>query len=317
MSFADPSWLWLLLLVPLLVAAQQVMARRRARRYAVRFTAVPALAIAAASAGRDWMRWVPSALVLSALMALVFALAKPQRTVAVPIERGSIMLVSDHSRSMQATDVEPDRLTAAQSAARKFLSEVPPEVRVGVVTYSTLPDAVHAPSSDHDEARRVIDGQVADGATATGDALQQALEVLTSDRQDGKRPPAAIVLLSDGKTTAGRDPVDVAREAAKLKIPIYTVALGTSDATVPNPGFGAPLPVPPDPETLAEIAKVSGGKAFAATDAQRLSSIYRSLGSQLGTKERKRQVTASFALLGLGLLLAGGALSVRSRGRLP
>jgi Ca-activated chloride channel family protein len=163
----------------------------------------------------------------------------------------------------------------------------------------------------------VIDGQVADGATASGDALQQALDVLTADRQNGKRPPAAIVLLSDGKTTAGRDPVDVARAAGKLKIPIYTVALGTADATVPNPGFGPPLPVPPDPETLAEIAKESGGRAFRAQDSRRLSSIYEALGSQLGTKDRKREVTASFALLGLGLLLAGSALSVRSRGRLP
>ena len=317
MSFGSPAFLLALLLVPLLVVVQQVLARRRARRYAVRFTAVPTLRLAAAAAGRDWMRHAPAALLLSALAALVFALAKPQRTVAVAVERGSIMLVTDHSRSMQATDVEPDRLTAAQAAARKFLSEVPAAVRVGVVTFSTAPDAVHAPSSDHSEARRVIDGQVADGATASGDALQEALDVLTADRRNGKRPPAAIVLLSDGKTTAGRNPVDVARAAGRLKIPIYTVALGTADATVPNPGFGPPLPVPPDPKTLAKISSVSGGRSFTAEDSERLSSIYANLGSELGTKQRKRQVTASFALLGMGLLLAGGALSVRSRGRLP
>jgi Ca-activated chloride channel family protein len=316
-SFANPAVLLGLLLVPLLAVAQRWLARRQARRYAVRFTAVPALRVAAAAAGRDWMRHVPAGLLLAALAALVLAAAKPQRTVAVPVERGSIMLVTDHSRSMQATDVEPDRLTAAQAAARRFLAEVPPAVRVGVVTFSTSPDAVHAPSSDHAAARRIIDQQVADGATASGDALQQALDVLTSDRQNGKRPPAAIVLLSDGKTTAGRDPVEVARAAAKLKIPIYTVALGTADATVPNPGFGPPLPVPPDPATLAEIAKVSGGRAFMAEDNERLSSIYRTLGSQLGTKRVRREVTSSFALLGMGLLLAGGALAVRSRGRLP
>ena len=317
MSFAHPLFLLALLLVPVLVLAQ-LAARRRQRKYAVRFTALPALKAAAAVSGRTrWLRHVPAALLLGALASLVFALARPERTVAVPVERGSIMLVTDHSRSMQATDVTPDRLTAAQDAARRFLSQVPAEVRVGVVAFSTAPDAVVSPSSDRSEPARVIDTQVADGATASGDALQVALETLSADRQNGKRPPAAILLLSDGKTTTGRDPVDVAREAKKLNIPIYTVALGTANATVPNPGFGAPLPVPPDPETMAEIARVSGGRAFTAEDSDRLSSIYKQLGSQLGTKDVRREITSSFAALGLGLMLAGAGLAVRGRARLP
>jgi Ca-activated chloride channel family protein len=315
-SFAHPIFLLALLLVPLLVGLQMA-GRRRARRYAVRFTAVPALRAAAAASPGRWWRHAPAAMLLGALAALAFALAKPQRTVAVPVERGSIMLVTDHSRSMQATDVAPDRLRAAQAAAHKFLAEVPSAVRVGVVTFSNSADAVQSPSSDHSEAERVIDGQVADGATASGDALQVALDTLTADRVNGKRPPAAIVLLSDGKTTTGRDPIEVARTAGKLKIPIFTVALGTADATVPNPGFGPPLPVPPDPETLAEIAQASGGRAFTAEDSGRLASIYKALGSQLGTKDVKREVTSSFALVGLGLLLGGAALGVRTRGRLP
>ncbi|MEA2468375.1 MAG: Ca-activated chloride channel [Thermoleophilaceae bacterium] len=316
MNFGHPYFLLGLLLVPLLVAAQMA-SRRRARRYAVRFTAVPALKAAAAASPRAWTRHIPAALLLGAMASLVFALAKPQRTVAVPVERGSIMLVTDHSRSMQATDVVPDRLRAAQAAAHRFLSEVPSAVRVGVVTFSNSADAVQAPSSDHSEAGRVVDAQVADGATATGDALQVALDTLSADRVNGKRPPAAIVLLSDGKTTTGRDPVEVARTAGRLHIPIFTVALGTADATVPNPGFGPPLPVPPDPGTLAEIAQASGGRAFTAEDSSRLASIYKALGSQLGTKNVQREVTSSFALIGLGLLLGGAALSVRSRGRLP
>jgi Ca-activated chloride channel family protein len=316
MNFSHPVFLLGLLLVPLMVAAQMA-SRRRARRYAVRFTAVPALRAAAAASPRRWMRHAPAALLLAALASLVFALAKPTRTVAVPVERGSIMLVTDHSRSMQATDVVPDRLRAAQAAAHRFLSEVPPAVRVGVVTFSNSADAVQAPTSDHSEVERVIDAQVADGATASGDALQVALDTLTADRVNGKRPPAAIVLLSDGKTTSGRDPVEVARTAGKLKIPIFTVALGTADATVPNPGFGPPLPVPPDPETLAEIAQASGGRAFTAEDSGRLGAIYKALGSQLGTKNVQREVTSSFVLIGLGLALGGAALSVRTRGRLP
>jgi len=315
-SFAAGTWLLALGLVPLALAAY-VASRQRAKRYAVRFTAVPALK-AAAGTVPAWRRHLPAALALAALAALVVALAKPQKTVAVPIERASIMLVTDHSRSMSATDVEPNRLAAAQRAARAFLDKLPSQVRVGAVAFSDAPDAVQAPSSDHDDARRIVDGQIADGATDTGDALQVAIDALRNDRQNGKRPPSAIVLLSDGKTTTGNDPVPIARTAGQLKIPIYTVALGTRDATVPNPNpFGTPLVVAPDPETLREISKVSGGRAFTAEDSDSLSSIYKQLGSQLGTKKQLKEVTSSFAIGGLLLLLGAGVASLRWAGRLP
>jgi Ca-activated chloride channel family protein len=315
-SFATPAWLLGLALVPLALLAYQA-SRRRGSRYAVRFTAVPALKIAAGTVPA-WRRHVPAALALAALAALVLALAKPQKTIAVPVERASIMLVTDHSRSMSATDVEPDRLSAAQRAARTFINQLPDQVRLGAVAFSDTPDAVQAPSSDHDDARGIVDGQVADGATATGAALEVAIDALKNDRQNGKRPPSAIVLLSDGKTTVPPDPVPVARTAGQLKIPIYTVALGTRDATVPNPNpFGTPLLVAPDPETLRQIAQVSGGRAFTAEDSDSLKSIYKTLGSQLGTKKQKKQITASFAIGGLVLLLGAGMSSLRWAGRLP
>ena len=316
MSFASPAWLFALALVPLLLLAYAA-SRRNAKRYAVRFTAVPALRLAAGTVPA-WRRHLPAALALAALAALDFALAKPQKTVAVPIERASVMLVTDHSRSMLATDVQPNRLAAAQRAARTFLDQLPEPVRVGVVAFSDGPDAVQAPSTDHSDARRIVDAQVADGATATGDALQVAIDALRRDRQNGKRPPSAIVLLSDGKTTVGPDPVEIARTAGRLHIRIYTVALGTRDATVPNPNpFGSPLSVAPDPETLKRISDVSGGRAFTAEDDTQLSSIYKTLGSQLGTREQKKEVTASFAIGGLILLLGAAAASMRWAGRLP
>jgi Ca-activated chloride channel homolog len=315
-SFATPTWLLALALVPLALLAYQA-SRRRGSRYAVRYTAVPALKLAAGSVPA-WRRHLPAALALAALAALVLALAKPQKTVAVPVERASIMLVTDHSRSMSATDVEPDRLSAAQRAARTFLNTLPSQVRVGAVAFSDTPDAVQAPSSDHDDARRIVDGQVADGATATGAALEVAIDALKNDKQNGKRPPSAIVLLSAGKTTVPPDPVPVARTAGQLKIPIYTVALGTRDATVPNPNpFGTPLLVAPDPQTLRQIAQVSGGKAFTAEDSDSLKSIYKTLGSQLGTKTQKKQITAAFAIGGLVLLLGAAVSSLRWAGRLP
>jgi Ca-activated chloride channel family protein len=316
MSFATPIWLLGLALVPLALLAYQV-SRRRGSRYAVRYTAVPALRVAAGVVPA-WRRHLPAALALAALAALVLALAKPQTTVAVPVERASIMLVTDHSRSMSATDVSPDRLSAAQRAARTFLNTLPDQVRVGAVAFSDTPDAVQAPSSDHDDARRIVDGQVADGATATGAALEVAIDALKNDKQNGKRPPSAIILLSDGKTTVPPDPVPVARTAGQLKIPIYTVALGTRDATVPNPNpFGTPLLVAPDPQTLRQIAQVSGGKAFTAEDSDSLKSIYKTLGSQLGTKTQKKQITATFAIGGLVLLLGAAFSSLRWAGRLP
>lgn len=310
MTFAAPIMLLALLAIPALVLLQ-VSASRRRRRYAVRFTATSTLAAVAAMDSR-WRKWLPAALLLCALTALAIALARPQKSVAVAIDRATIMLVTDHSRSMQATDVQPNRLVAAQRAARTFLDELPSGVRVGAVAYSDTPDSVQAPSTDKSNARAVVDGQQADGATATGDALSVAIDVLQRDSKGNRPPPSAIVLLSDGKTTVGRDPVEIARQAGKLKIPIYTVALGSREATVPNPyPFQPPLPVAPDPETLRRISQVSGGRAFTAEDDTRLSTIYRSLGSQLGSKTAKKEITQSFALVGLLFLLGAGAASVR------
>jgi Ca-activated chloride channel homolog len=316
MSFASPIWLLGLLLVPLALAGY-VASRARAKRYAVRFTAVPALRLAAGTTPA-WRRHLPSALALAALAALVLAMAKPHRTVALPIERASIMLVTDHSRSMEAEDVKPTRLAAAQRAARTFIDQLPKPVRLGAVAYSDVPDAVQGPSTDHGLAREVVDNQNADGSTSTGDALQVAIDLLKRERSPGKRPPSAIVLLSDGKTTSGRDPVEVAQAAGKLRIPVYTVALGTPGGTLPNPlPYAPPLSVAPDPETLQAIAKASGGRAFTAEDDEELGSIYKRLGSQLGTRKGTREITAAFAVGGLILLLGAGVASLRFGGRLP
>jgi Ca-activated chloride channel family protein len=317
-SFKEPLYLLGLLLVPL-AAAAWVARRQRVRRYAIRF---PAVTSAALAVGRRpaWRPFVPMALLLASLAALVVALAKPEHTVAVPIERATIMLVTDHSRSMESDDVSPDRLAAAQKAANTFLDQVPDKVRVGIVAYSTAPDAVQTPTTDRQPVRQIIDGQFPDGATATGDALSIALQSITQDKgpgTGGKQPPSAIVLLSDGKTTAGRSPVDVALEAGQAKVPIYTVALGTEEGVVAGPGIGGYIPVPPDPETLGTIARESGGKAFTAEDSGRLSDIYKSLGSKLGSKKKKQETTKAFAIVGLVLLLGAAATSVRFSPALP
>ena len=316
MSFQAPLFLLALLAVPLFAWALSAERRRR-RRYAVRFPAAATVA-AVAPGTATWRRWLPAALFLAALAALLIALARPQKTVAVPVERASVMLIIDTSGSMQATDVHPTRLDAARSAARTFLGQVPSAVQVGVIAYRGFVDTVQRPSSDREATQNVLDGLVPDGGTATGEALAAAIPELKRVKgKDGRRAPAAIILLSDGRTTEGRDPVEVAREARKAHIPVFTVALGSPGATIPSPtGFGA-IPVPPDPETLREIAKVSNGQAFKVDEAKALQRVYKRLGSRLGTKKQQRQVTSGFASVGALLLAAALLFSLRWRGRLP
>jgi Ca-activated chloride channel family protein len=314
-SFASPLWLLALLAIPLALLALHA-SRRRARRYEIRFPAVSSM-IAALPAVPLWRRVLPTALVLAAMTMLAVAAAKPQHTTRVASSSASIMLVTDHSGSMQATDVRPTRLKAAQNAANDFIKRLPSGVKLGIVAFSLQPDAAQAPSTDYDPVKKVVDGQVANGGTATGDALNAALELL---KQGKAAPPkgSAIILLSDGARTVGRDPIPVAQEAAQLRVPIFTVALGTEDAVVPNPDpFQPPLPAAPDPATMREISRITHARSFTAANSDSLGSIYKSLGSALGSRTEKRELTIGFAAAGLILLLGAVGTSLRFSGRLP
>jgi Ca-activated chloride channel family protein len=314
MSFAAPIWLAALALVPAAISAA-IWARRRARRYAVRFPAVSTVR-AAVGAGNSWRRDLPAALALAAVAALALALARPHVSYGAAVDEASVMLVSDESGSMAATDVQPTRLGAAEAAANTFIDQLPAKVRLGAIAFSGAPNTVQAPEGDHTAARTVINSQSAGGGTATGDALALALQLLHGGQ--AKHPPSAIVLLSDGAANAGRDVSTVARQAKADKVPIYTVALGTPGGTLPNPDpLGSPLAVPPDPALMGQIAQLSGGRSFNAQSAHELSSIYKHLGTQLGTVTRKREVTAEFAIGGIALLLLAAAGSTRWSGRLP
>jgi Ca-activated chloride channel homolog len=312
-TFQGPLYLIGLGIVPVALAAYHLF-RRRARRYSVRFTGVSTLASILPELP-GWRKHVPTALYVIALATLAIALARPQTTVAVPQERASVVLIMDASRSMSAKDVDPTRLDAARDAGREFLDRIPHELRVGAVAYSSAPHTVKPPTLEHDEIRDTLDSLVADGGTATGDALVAALGMLDDDRER-RRPPAAIVLLSDGKATTGPNPERVARRAGRLEVPIYTVALGTSDGVIPQGPLGS-LAVPPDPESLREIARESGGRAFTAEDSDQLDTVYKRLGSQIGTRKEKREVTAGFAAAGIVLLLLAAGASLRWFGRLP
>jgi Ca-activated chloride channel homolog len=311
-SFASPAFLAALAIVPLALLAH-TLSRRRARRYAVRYPGVATLAPLLPRVS-SWRRLLPLTLFLASLAVLAVALARPHATVAVPREQASIVLVTDVSRSMLAEDVDPSRLEAARAAAQRFLEEVPDEARVGAVAFSTDPHTVEPPTDDRGQIEDLIDALSADGGTAAGDALAAALGLVDGPAED--RPPAAILLLSDGETTTGRDPLPVARQAGRMGVPIHTVALGTRTATITTPD-GSLIPVPPDPEAMRRIAELSGGRAFEVDDADELGGLYEDLGSRVATEDEEREITGAFAAGGIVLLMAAAALGTRSTARLP
>lgn len=316
MTFASPLWLLALLAIPLALALH-VLAGRRRQRYAVRFPAFDTLAGVAASMPQR-RRHLPAALAALAALALVLAVAKPQVSRAVPIEQAQVVLVTDTSGSMNAQDVNPSRIEATKRAAGRFVSKVAAGQKIGLVAFSDAATVLQTPTEDHDAVRAAIAGLSAQGATATGDALASALDAMRP-RNGEKRLPGAIVLLSDGQRTAGGDPIPIAREAKRLKIPVYTISLGTADGAItdPNQPFLPPTPVPPDPVTMRQIAQVSGGRSYSVEDSARLDSIYSRLGARLGTRTERHEITAAFA--GGGLLLLGAAMAsmLRRRSRLP
>ncbi len=317
MSFAWPAALTALIALPFLIR-WYVGAQHRRTRLAAAFTTEP-LRPSVAPHGPRWRRHAPMAVLLVALAALIAAAARPQRSVAVPVTDGAVILADDVSSSMAATDVAPSRIGAAARAANRFLDSVPTSIRVGLLVFNQTPRLLQSPTSDRALTRSALEGLMAQGHTAIGDAINRSLTVLRSLRAaNGKRPPGAIVLLSDGTSTNGADPLTAARSAAALHIPIYTVAVGTGRGTIRiwRGGRMVPVPVPLDGSELAQIATLSRGKAFTAGDAGSLTAVYTHLAAQLGHKHVNHEITASFAGAGLVLLLFGSAMSLRWFGRL-
>jgi Ca-activated chloride channel family protein len=310
MSFQAPLFLLGLAVVPIAILAL-LFARRKPSKYVIRFPATATLAAVAPKHGR-LRKNVPPTLLMLALAGMAVALSRPEATVAVPVERASVMLVTDTSGSMNATDVAPNRLTAAKQAADRFLENVPDQLQVGLVAFADSAHTVIRPTQDRTTIEATLNGLNAEGGTATGDALTSALQALDTGED---KPPAAIVLLSDGASKNGQDPAEVAQQARAANVPVYTVALGTADGAIEQ--MGQRVAVPPDPEALQQVAEISGGRAFTAEDADALDEVYKTLGSRIGTKQEKREVSAGFAAFGL-LALAGAAFtSLRWRGRLP
>ena len=316
MSFREPLLLAGLVLVPLALAAY-VLAQRRRRRYAVRYTNLPVLA---AVAGRDPLRHLPAALALLALAALVVALARPQRVVADERKQATVVMATDISGSMRATDVAPSRLQAAQAAARTLTHKLPTDFKLGLVAFGSSANQLVAPTDDKATIVRAIDSLYVHGSTAMGDGLSLALDAAQARIPRAVRPPAAIVLLSDGANTRGQSPLTVATRARKAGIKVFTVALGTQNGVLHSTdkqGRPKVTRVPPDTATLQQIAQLTGGRFYSVSDAARLQDIYAALGTRFAKMQERQEVTAAFAGGALLLLLAGAAAGLIRGGRLP
>ena len=311
MSFAWPFILVALVAIPLAVVWYLREQRRRAGAAAA--FSQPQLAASTRPHRPGWRRHAPMLVFLLAVAVLILAAARPQRTVAVPINSAAIMLATDVSSSMAATDVRPSRLAAAQRAASQFVAALPASAQVGQLQFARRPTVLQAPTSNHALAQAAIaELRPGGGGTAIGESIQVAVHLLTALRQNGRRPPGAIVLLSDGASNVGVGPLLAARQAKSQHIPVYTIAIGTPHGTIAikRHSQAATVPVPVSPTQLADIARQSGGRTFTAADSAKASAVYAHLAALLGHKNVKRELTASVAGGGLILLLIGSILSL-------
>lgn len=342
MQFLWPDALWLLLLIPALIAGY-VFALRRRKKTALRYASL-LLVRDALGPGQRLRRHIPPALFLLALIAAIVAIARPTASVVLPDQVMTIALAIDVSRSMQATDVEPDRLSAAQTAAREFVRDLPSQVRLGIVTFAGTAAVVQTPTENRDDMLAAIDRFQLQRATATGSGLILALGLLFPEegfdietvtaalRSSGAAPidrgktaeralkrvePVApgsydsgvVILLSDGRRTTGPDPIEVARIAAQRGVRVYTVGFGTREGAMisfDNYSFYVRL----DEETLKSIAKITNGEYFHAGTAADLRAVYTHLNAKIALERRVTEIGGLFSALAAVLLLLAAGLSV-------
>jgi len=324
-DFLEPGRLWLLLVVAVLTAGYVAsLTWRTAAR--VRFTQVDLLDQVAPKRPR-WRRHVVATLQLLGLALAVVAIARPvDRTTERTESEGRILVLFDVSLSMEAGDVDPNRLDAAKVAARDFIDEVDDDIEVGLISFAGVVRVEVEPTLDRDRVTSRIAGLQLDEATAIGDAIAVGVDVLTdrtadeSDDDGTPRPddplaPGAMVLLTDGETTVGRETADGAAVAADAGVPVFTIAFGTADGFIADPISGELFPVPVAPEELEVVAELTGGQAFEAQSGTELTDAYDdvrdSLGETLGEEiEITKELTWRWALGAFVVLSAAWALSL-------
>jgi Ca-activated chloride channel homolog len=313
--FLEP-W-WLLALLPVLALAGIYTWRQfRKRTYAMRFTNVDLLRTLAPK-GLGWRKHISAAAFLLSLLTLGAALARPSVDKEEPLERATVMLAIDVSLSMEADDVAPNRIEAAQEAAKAFVNELPPTYNLGLVSFAKAANVLVSPTKDRSEVISAIDGLTLAEATATGEAVFTSLDAIRSVPADGAdgAPPARIVLLSDGYRTSGRSVEDAATAASQANVPVSTIAFGTDTGVVDI--RGALQRVPVDRLSLQQLAEKTKGYFYEAASVSELKQVYEDMGSSIGHRVEPREVTQWYAGLALLLGLAAAGLSLIWTSRLP
>lgn len=308
---------WLLSLIPVLaVAAAYVWRQVHRRTVALRFTNVELLRTLAPK-GLGWRRHASAAALLLCLAALASAMARPAMDTEEPLERATVMLAIDVSLSMEARDVEPSRIEAAQEAAKLFVEELPPTYNLGLVAFAKSANVLVSPTKDRQSVIEAIDGLTLAQATATGEAVFTCLESIQLVPADGAAgpPPARIVLLSDGYRTSGRSVEEASAAASAANVPVSTIAFGTDAGMVEIEG--RPQQVPVDRLALSELAEATNGHFYEAASVSELKQVYEDMGSSIGRRIRPHEVTHWYAGIGLLFGLAAAALSLLWTSRLP
>jgi Ca-activated chloride channel family protein len=326
MSFTQPWWLLLLLVVAALVFAYWLMQRRK-QRDTLKFSNLEVLDKVAPNRPR-WIRHVPTALVLVALLLLTVALAGPTAQAKVPRNRATVMLVIDVSLSMEASDVTPTRWQAAQVAAKGFADQLTPGINLGLISFAGTAAVLVPPTTDRASVKRAVDSMRLSESTATGEAILAALQSIQTFSSGlagagNGPPPARIVLMSDGKQTVPgpdgenepRGSFTAARKAAQDKVPVSTISFGTLFGHIVISGNNTPVPV--DDESLHEIARISGGQFYTAASQQELQQVYGTLGEQIGYETRQVDVSRPWLIAGTLLAMLGLAGAFALGRRLP
>ena len=266
-----------------------------------------------------WRRHLPAVLFALAMASLVVALARPTRAEQVPRERATIVLAIDTSLSMQAGDVDPTRLEAAQDAATGFAEQLPESLNLGLVTFNGVATISVAPTTDREPVTDAIDDLELGESTAIGEAIFASLDAIEMAPEAGSDdpPPARIVLMSDGETTVGRPDVLGAEEANDQDVPVSTIAFGTDEGVIEIEQEPLPIPVPVNEAALQDIADATDGQSFSAESADELQSVYDDIGSEVGTEEERREVTTWFLGAGVALMIVAAGLSLAWFTRLP
>lgn len=312
MSFAAPLVLLGLIALPAAVWLYMSEHRRRAHRMEAMVAAKLRASVAPRSPG--WRRHAPYVLLFLGIVALIIAAAKPQHAVLKPVKGATVMLVNDQSASMSSDDVAPSRLAAAKQAATSFLQHVSRSTQVGSIAFARHVVLLQSPTTDHSlTAGAIASIKQGGGGTAMGTALAEALHsIKTAPKVGDKRAPGSIILISDGASNLGVNPVSVATHAKRAKVKIFTISIGTTNGTamIPTKTGTMSTAVPVDPTELFQIAKASGGTPYEAADPTTVTEIYNNLASVLAHERVEDGIAGFFAGVGLVLVALGAALSL-------